>query len=74
MVEQPLSAADVDFVTNRHAESNVLGRSAAAARHDGPAVALGELEETGDEPEDGKALRPAARALEHSLRSLRDAV
>ncbi|WP_439680429.1 indole-3-glycerol phosphate synthase [Embleya sp. MST-111070] len=81
MVEQPLSAADVDLVTTLHDDTMsfvVLLQPRGAedrllrAIDD---VALGELQEAvheSDEPEGEEALRPAALALEHSLRSLRD--
>ncbi|MFE3200539.1 indole-3-glycerol phosphate synthase [Embleya sp. NPDC055664] len=82
MVEQPLSAADVDLVTTLHDDTMsfvVLLQPRGAedrllrAIDD---VALGELQQAvheSDEPEGEEALRPAALALEHSLRSLRNA-
>ncbi|MEU7134199.1 indole-3-glycerol phosphate synthase [Streptomyces sp. NPDC046261] len=82
MIEQPLSAADVDFVTTLHDDDMsfvVLMRPRGdedrllRAIDD---VALGELEQAvheADEPEGEEALRPAALALEHSLQSLRAA-
>lgn len=82
MIEQPLSAADVDFVTTLHDDTMsfiVLMQPRGAedrllrAIDD---VALGELEQAvheADEPEGEQARRPAALALEHSLRSLRGA-
>ncbi|KAB7843601.1 indole-3-glycerol phosphate synthase [Streptomyces mobaraensis NBRC 13819 = DSM 40847] len=82
MIEQPLSATDVDFVTGLHDEEMsfvVLMQPRGAedrllrAIDD---VALGELEQAvheADEPEGEAALRPAALALEHSLRLLRGA-
>jgi hypothetical protein len=81
MIEQPLSAADVDFVTTLHDDQMsfvVLMQPKGAedrllrAIDD---VALGEQEQAveADEPEDEAARRPAALALEHSLRMLRDA-
>ncbi|MEU8551750.1 indole-3-glycerol phosphate synthase [Streptomyces roseoverticillatus] len=82
MIEQPLSAIDVDFVTTLHDDQMsfvVLMQPRGAedrllrAIDD---VALGELERAmheADEPEGEQALRPAAVALEHSLRLLRDA-
>ncbi|MFE5333158.1 indole-3-glycerol phosphate synthase [Embleya sp. NPDC056575] len=82
MVEQPLSAADVDLVTTLHDDTMsfvVLLQPRGAedrllrAIDD---VALGELQQAvheSDEPEGEEALRPAALALQHSLRSLRDA-
>ncbi|MET9412570.1 indole-3-glycerol phosphate synthase [Streptomyces klenkii] len=82
MIEQPLSATDVDFVTTLHDDQMsfvVLMQPRGAedrllrAIDD---VALGELERAmheADEPEGEQALRPAAVALEHSLRLLRDA-
>jgi hypothetical protein len=81
MIEQPLSAADVDFVTTLHDDQMsfvVLIQPKGAedrllrAIDD---VSLGEQEQAveADEPEDEAAHRPAALALEHSLRTLRDA-
>ncbi|MFG2180082.1 indole-3-glycerol phosphate synthase [Streptomyces abikoensis] len=82
MIEQPLSATDVDFVTTLHDDSMsfvVLMRPRGdedrllRAIDD---VALGELEQAlheADEPEGEAAVRPAAVALEHSLRLLREA-
>ncbi|MET9644619.1 indole-3-glycerol phosphate synthase [Streptomyces syringium] len=82
MIEQPLSVTDVDFVTTLHDDAMsfvVLMQPRGAedrllrAIDD---VALGELEQAvheADEPEGEQAVRPAALALEHSLRLLRDA-
>lgn len=82
MIEQALSEADVEFVTTLHEDTMsfvVLMQPRGAedrllrAIDD---VALGELEQAvreGDEPEGEAALKPAALALEHSLRSLRAA-
>ncbi|MFF4406225.1 indole-3-glycerol phosphate synthase [Streptomyces sp. NPDC001262] len=82
MIEQPLSATDVEFVTTLHEDDMsfvVLMRPRGnedrllRAIDD---VALGELEQAvheADEPEGEDALRPAAVALEHSLRALRAA-
>ncbi|MBB4895655.1 hypothetical protein FHS39_004734 [Streptomyces olivoverticillatus] len=82
MIEQPLSATDVDFVTGLHDDALsfvVLMRPRGdedrllRAMDD---VALGELEQAvheADEPEGEEAQRPAALALEHSLRRLREA-
>ncbi|MGW1201124.1 indole-3-glycerol phosphate synthase [Streptomyces sp. NPDC002536] len=82
MIEQPLSATDVEFVTTLHDDDMsfvVLMRPRGnedrllRAIDD---VALGELEQAvheADEPEGEDALRPAAVALEHSLRALRAA-
>nr|WP_229330651.1 indole-3-glycerol phosphate synthase [Streptomyces sp. UNOC14_S4] len=82
MIEQPLSAVDVDFVTTLHDDQMsfvVLMQPRGAedrllrAIDD---VALGELEQAvheADEPEGEAARRPAALALEHSLRMLRAA-
>ncbi|WP_030064175.1 hypothetical protein [Streptomyces natalensis] len=82
MVEQPLSAADVDFVTTLHDDSMsfiVLMQPRGAEERllrSLDDVALGELEQAiheADEPDGEEARRPAALALEHSLRTLRDA-
>ncbi|MDY0810635.1 indole-3-glycerol phosphate synthase [Kitasatospora purpeofusca] len=82
MIEQPLSATDVDFVTSLHDDRMsfvVLMQPRGAedrllrAIDD---VALGELEQAvqeGAEPEGDAARKPAALALEHSLKRLRDA-
>ncbi|MEV4443189.1 indole-3-glycerol phosphate synthase [Streptomyces sp. NPDC049577] len=82
MIEQPLSPADVEFVTTLHDDDLsfvVLMRPRGnedrllRAIDD---VALGELEQAvheADEPEGEEAVPPATLALEHSLRSLRDA-
>ncbi|MYS86127.1 hypothetical protein [Embleya scabrispora] len=82
MVEQPLSVTDVDFVTTLHDEEmsfvvlmNPRGSEDRLLRTIDD-VALGELEEAvheGDEPEGEEARRPAALALEHTLRLLREA-
>ncbi|MEU0932814.1 MULTISPECIES: indole-3-glycerol phosphate synthase [unclassified Embleya] len=82
MVEQPLSALDVEFVTGLHDEAmsfvvlmNPRGAEDRLLRTIDDVV-LGELEEAaheGDEPEGRDSLRPAALALEHTLRLLREA-
>ncbi|OPC78188.1 indole-3-glycerol phosphate synthase [Embleya scabrispora] len=82
MVEQPLSAADVDFVTSLHDDTMSFvvllqprgGDERLLRAIDD--VALGELRQAAhesDEPEGEEARRPAALALEHSLRGLRNA-
>ncbi|MFJ9610074.1 indole-3-glycerol phosphate synthase [Kitasatospora sp. NPDC101176] len=82
LVEQPLSAIDVDFVTTLHDDAVsfvVLMQPRGAADRllrviDD--IALGKLQEAvheGDEPEGEAAQRPAAAALEHSLAALRAA-
>ncbi|MFC5724405.1 indole-3-glycerol phosphate synthase [Streptomyces gamaensis] len=82
MIEQPLSATDVDFVTSLHDDQMsfvVLMQPRGAqdrllrAIDD---VALGELDEAvheADQPEGELARKPAELALEHSLKRLRAA-
>ncbi|WP_329098211.1 indole-3-glycerol phosphate synthase [Streptomyces sp. NBC_01439] len=81
MIEQPLTAVDVDFVTNLHGDDAVSFIVLMQPRGDQDRllraiddVALGELPEAireGDEPEGEAALGPAAHALAHSLNALR---
>ncbi|NBE51911.1 indole-3-glycerol phosphate synthase [Streptomyces boluensis] len=83
MIEKPLSSVDVEFVTTLHGDQPVSFVVLMQPRGDQDRllralddVALGELDEAvheGEEPEGQDATRPAARALEHSLRVLRDA-
>lgn len=83
MIEKPLSAVDVEFVTTLHGEESVSFVVLLQPRGDQGRllralddVALGELEEAvheGDEPEGQDAVSPARIALEHSLKALRDA-
>jgi hypothetical protein len=78
MIGQPLSAADVDFVTSLHDDQMsfmVLMQPKGAEDRllrSIDDVALGEPERA-DEPEDESTRQPTALALEHSLRQLRDA-
>ncbi|MGK4583078.1 indole-3-glycerol phosphate synthase [Kitasatospora sp. HPMI-4] len=82
LIEQPLSATDVDFVTTLH-DDDMSFVVLMQPRGDQDRllravddVALGEFEEAvheRDEPEGAEALRPASLALEHSLRLLRAA-
>ncbi len=81
MIEQPLTATDVDFVTSLHDDRMsfvVLMRPRGdedrllRAIDD---VALGELEQAvheSEEPEGEEATRPAAQALNYSLHLLRE--
>ncbi|MFJ7591807.1 indole-3-glycerol phosphate synthase [Streptomyces sp. NPDC097617] len=81
MIEQPLTAVDVDFVTTLHGDDAVSFIVLMQPRGDQDRllraiddVALGELPEAvreGDEPEGEAALAPAAHALAHSLNALR---
>ncbi|MCX4806436.1 indole-3-glycerol phosphate synthase [Streptomyces sp. NPDC058682] len=81
MIEQPLTAVDVDFVTNLHGDDPVSFIVLMQPRGDQDRllraiddVALGEIPEAireGDEPEGEAALGPAAHALAHSLNALR---
>ncbi|WP_037883365.1 MULTISPECIES: indole-3-glycerol-phosphate synthase [unclassified Streptomyces] len=81
MIEQPLTAVDVDFVTTLHGDDAVSFIVLMQPRGDQDRllraiddVALGELPEAireGDEPEGEAALGPAAHALAHSLNALR---
>ncbi|MGW8377160.1 indole-3-glycerol phosphate synthase [Streptomyces sp. ODS28] len=82
MIEKPLVSADVELVTTLHGDEHVSFVVLMQPRGDQDRllralddVALGELGEAveeGDEPEGGEALQPAERALEHSLKVLRD--
>ena len=81
MIEQPLTAVDVDFVTTLHGDDSVSFVVLMQPRGDQDRllraiddVALGELPEAireGDEPEGEAARGPAAHALAHSLNALR---
>ncbi|MFI6685795.1 indole-3-glycerol phosphate synthase [Streptomyces sp. NPDC050485] len=83
MIEKPLTSVDVEFVTTLHGEEPVSFLVLMQPRGDQDRllraiddVALGELEEAvheREEPEGSAAQGPAELALEHSLRSLRDA-
>ncbi|MFD7259191.1 indole-3-glycerol phosphate synthase [Streptomyces sp. NPDC059874] len=81
MIEQPLTAVDVDFVTTLHGDDSVSFVVLMQPRGDQDRllraiddVALGELPEAireGDEPEGADARGPAEQALEHSMEALR---
>ncbi|CAL9573077.1 hypothetical protein SUDANB120_04890 [Streptomyces sp. enrichment culture] len=81
MIEQPLTAVDVDFVTTLHGDDPVSFIVLMQPRGDQDRllraiddVALGELPEAlheADEPEGAAALGPAEQALAHSLEALR---
>ncbi|GAA1601134.1 MULTISPECIES: indole-3-glycerol phosphate synthase [Streptomyces] len=81
MIEQPLTAVDVDFVTTLHGDDPVSFIVLMQPRGDQDRllraiddVALGELPEAlheADEPEGAAALGPAGQALAHSLEALR---
>ncbi|MYW60340.1 MULTISPECIES: indole-3-glycerol-phosphate synthase [unclassified Streptomyces] len=83
MIEQPLSAPDVEFVTTLHGDEPVSFVLLMQPRGDQDRllraiddVALGELGEAvreAEEPEGEVDGTPAARALDHSLRALRAA-
>nr|WP_206323272.1 indole-3-glycerol phosphate synthase [Streptomyces sp. HNM0574] len=83
MIEKPLVSADVELVTTLHGDEPVSFVVLMQPRGDQDRllralddIALGELEDAvteGDEPEDEEALPPAQRALEHSLKALRNA-
>ncbi|MFC7471531.1 hypothetical protein ACFQVA_34490 [Actinomadura keratinilytica] len=83
MIEQPLSAPDVEFVTTLHGDEPVSFVLLMQPRGDQDRllravddVALGELGEAVrevEEPEGEVDGTPAARALDHSLRALRAA-
>jgi hypothetical protein len=84
MIEKPLTAEDVEFVTTLHGDEQVSfvvlmqprGDQADVLLRAIDDVALGELDEAareGDEPEGQDARFPAAEALKHSLTALRDA-
>ncbi|MGA5006293.1 indole-3-glycerol phosphate synthase [Streptomyces koyangensis] len=80
MIEQPLSAPDVEFVTTLHGDEPVSFVLLMQPRGDQDRllraiddVALGELGEAvreAEEPEGEVDGTPAARALDHSLRAL----
>ncbi|MBW1600693.1 indole-3-glycerol phosphate synthase [Streptomyces sp. JJ66] len=83
MIEKPLVPTDVDLVTTLHGAEEVSfvvlmqprGRQDRLLRALDD-VALGELEDAvheADVPEGAEALPPARLALEHALKSLRDA-
>ncbi|WP_329378037.1 indole-3-glycerol phosphate synthase [Streptomyces sp. NBC_01351] len=81
MIEQPLTAVDVDFVTTLHGDDSVSFVVLMQPRGDQDRllraiddVALGELPEAiheGDEPEGAAARGPAEQALEYSMEALR---
>ncbi|MEV4191341.1 indole-3-glycerol phosphate synthase [Streptomyces toxytricini] len=81
MIEQPLTAVDVDFVTTLHGDDPVSFIVLMQPRGDQDRllraiddVALGELPEAlheADEPEGAAAVGPAGQALAHSLEALR---
>ncbi|MFE2165024.1 indole-3-glycerol phosphate synthase [Streptomyces sp. NPDC059447] len=81
MIEQPLTAVDVDFVTTLHGDDSVSFVVLMQPRGDQDRllraiddVALGELPEAiheGDEPEGEEARGPAEQALEYSMDALR---
>ncbi|MFD7555261.1 MULTISPECIES: indole-3-glycerol phosphate synthase [unclassified Streptomyces] len=81
MIEQPLTAVDVDFVTTLHGDDSVSFVVLMQPRGDQDRllraiddVALGELPEAiheGDEPEGEAARGPAEQALEYSMDALR---
>ncbi|POX63651.1 indole-3-glycerol phosphate synthase [Streptomyces sp. Ru62] len=82
LIEQQLSAADVKFVTTLHDDETffvVLMQPRGAENRllrSLDDIALGELERAareGEEPEGEEARQQAALALEHSVRSLREA-
>ncbi|MEU8544862.1 indole-3-glycerol phosphate synthase [Streptomyces sp. NPDC048717] len=84
MIEKPLTADDVDFVTTLHGDEGVSfivlmqprGDQADALLRAIDDVAMGELKEAareGDEPEGEAALAPAEQGLEISLQALRAA-
>jgi hypothetical protein len=82
MIEKPLVSDDVEMVTTLHGDEPVSFVVLMQPRGDQDRllralddVALGELDQAvheGDEPEGGAAAQPARRALEHSLRALRE--
>ncbi|MFD3511535.1 indole-3-glycerol phosphate synthase [Streptomyces sp. NPDC058657] len=84
MIEKPLTAADVEFVTTLHGDEAVSfvvlmqprGDQADVLLRAIDDVALGELEEAvreGDEPEGAQARLPAEKGLAVSLAALRQA-
>jgi hypothetical protein len=84
MIEKPLTAEDVEFVTTLHGDEQVSfvvlmqprGDQADVLLRAIDDVALGELDAAAresDEPEGQDARIPAEEALEHSLTALREA-
>lgn len=84
MIEKPLTPEDVDFVTTLHGDERISfivlmqprGDQADVLLRAIDDVAIGELRDAareGEEPEGKAAFEPAALALEHSLRALREA-
>ncbi|MCT2590862.1 indole-3-glycerol phosphate synthase [Streptomyces sp. N2-109] len=83
MIEKPLVSADVELVTTLHGDEPVSFVVLMQPRGDQDRllralddVVLGELEEAVheiEEPEGGEDRQPARLALEHSLKSLREA-
>lgn len=83
MIEKPLATTDVEMVTTLHGDEPVSFVVLMQPRGDQDRllralddVALGRLEEAvheREEDEGGKALLPAERALNYSLKALRDA-
>ncbi|MEU6487507.1 indole-3-glycerol phosphate synthase [Streptomyces sp. NPDC046887] len=82
MIEKPLSAVDVEFVTGLHGDERMSfivlmqprGDQAVVLLRAIDDVAMGELKEAvreGDEPEGRAARLPAEAGLEHSLLALR---
>ncbi len=81
MIERPLAPVDVEMVTTLHGGDPVRYVVLLQPRGDQERllralddVALGEIQRAAredEEPEGSQARRPAASALEHSLRSLR---
>ena len=80
MIEKPLTAADVEFVTTLHGDDPVSFVVLMQPRGSKDRllraiddIALGELEQAaqeGEEPEGSEALEPAERALSHSVGAL----
>ncbi|MET9595836.1 indole-3-glycerol phosphate synthase [Streptomyces argenteolus] len=84
MIEKPLTAEDVEFVTTLHGEERISFVVLMQPRSDQADVllraiddvAIGELREAvreGERPEGKEAREPAEMALEYSLRELRQA-
>ncbi|MEU3375274.1 indole-3-glycerol phosphate synthase [Streptomyces sp. NPDC006711] len=83
MIEKPLTSVDVEFVTTLHGDEPVSFVVLMQPRGDQDRllraiddVALGELDEAvheNEEPEGSAAHGPAELALQHSVKSLRDA-
>ncbi len=83
MIEKPLTAADVEFVTTLHGDDPVSFVVLMQPRGSKDRllraiddIALGELEQAaqeGEEPEGSEALEPAERALSQSVAALRAA-